>query len=141
MRPYLVERLQAEARDGAGDPALADAVAAADLGVVGQGRASELLYTGRALGGEEAERWGFFNRLSGPETVLADALELARALADGPTFANALTKRQLHKEWDMGLDEAIESEAQAQAIAMQTEDFARAYRAFVAKVRPVFEGD
>ena len=109
--------------------------------VIGHGRASELLYTGRALPGDEAERWGFYNRLCPPETVLGEAQELARALADGPTFANALTKRQLHKEWDMGLTEAIESEAQAQAIAMQTGDFARAYRAFVAKERPVFEGD
>ncbi len=108
---------------------------------IGQGRASELLYTGRALGGEEAERWGFYNKLCTPETVLGEAQDLARALADGPTFANALTKRQLHKEWDMGLDEAIESEAQAQAIAMQTEDFARAYHAFVAKTKPVFQGD
>ncbi len=109
--------------------------------VIGHGRASELLYTGRTLGGEEAERWGFYNRICAPETVLGDAQELARSLADGPTFANALTKRQLHKEWDMGLDEAIESEAQAQAIAMETEDFERAYRAFVDKVRPVFQGN
>jgi len=109
--------------------------------VVGHGRASELLYTGRTLGGEEAERWGFFNRLCDPEAVLAEAQALARTLADGPTFANALTKRQLHKEWGMGLDEAIESEAQAQAICMGTEDFARAYRAFVDRVKPVFQGD
>ena len=109
--------------------------------VIGHGRASELLYTGRTLGGEEAERWGFYNRICAPETVVGDAQELARSLADGPTFANALTKRQLHKEWDMGLDEAIESEAQAQAIAMETEDFERAYRAFVDKVRPVFQGN
>jgi enoyl-CoA hydratase/carnithine racemase len=108
---------------------------------IGQGRASELLYTGRSMGGEEAERWGFYNRLCSPEALLADAQDLARTLADGPTFANALTKRQLHKEWDMGLDEAIESEAQAQAIAMQTRDFERAYHAFVAKVKPIFEGD
>jgi len=109
--------------------------------VVGHGRASELLYTGRTLGGEEAERWGFFNRLCEPDSVLVLAQELARTLADGPTFAHAITKRQLHKEWDMGLDEAIESEAQAQAICMDTKDFERAYHAFVDKVRPVFEGD
>jgi enoyl-CoA hydratase/carnithine racemase len=109
--------------------------------IIGHGRASELLYTGRSMGGEEAERWGFYNRLCEPETLLAEAQELARSLADGPTFANGMTKRMLHKEWDMGLDEAIESEAQAQAICMQTEDFARAYRAFVAKTRPVFEGN
>ncbi len=109
--------------------------------VVGHGRASELLYTGRVLGGEEGERWGFFNRLCDPEGVLAEAQALARTLAEGPTFANALTKRQLHKEWDMGLDEAIESEAQAQAICMETKDFERAYRAFLEKVKPVFQGD
>jgi enoyl-CoA hydratase/carnithine racemase len=109
--------------------------------IIGQGRASELLYTGRVLGGEEAERWGFFNRLCEPDTLLSEAQAMARELADGPTFATSMTKRMLHKEWDMGLNEAIESEAQAQAICMQTEDFARAYRAFVAKERPVFQGD
>ena len=108
--------------------------------IVGQGRASALLYTGRSMGCDDAERWSFSNRLCQPEALLAEAQELARSLADGPTFANAMTKRMLHKEWDMSLDEAIESEAQAQAICMQTEDFARAYRAFVAKTRPVFEG-
>jgi enoyl-CoA hydratase/carnithine racemase len=109
--------------------------------IVGQGRASELLYTGRGMGGEEAERWGFYNRLAEPERLLDDALELARQLAAGPTFAHAMTKRCLHQEWSMGLDEAIEAEAQAQAICMQTEDFARAYRGFVAKEKPVFEGN
>lgn len=109
--------------------------------IVGQGRAAELLFTGRAMDGAEAERWGFFNRLCEPEALLGEAQALACSLADGPTFAHAMTKRQMHKEWDMSLDEAIESEAQAQAICMQTEDFARAYRAFVAKTRPVFEGD
>jgi enoyl-CoA hydratase/carnithine racemase len=108
--------------------------------IVGQGRASELLYTGRTLPGEEAERWGFFNRLVEPEALLGEARELARSLAAGPTFAHAMTKRALHQEWAMGVDEAIEAEAQAQAICMQTEDFARAYRAFAAKERPVFEG-
>ena len=122
-------------------------LAGADMGacailprIVGHGRASELLYTGRSLSGEEAERWGFYNRLCEPDAVLDEALATARAIADGPTFANGMTKRMLHKEWDMALDEAIESEAQAQAICMQTEDFARAYRAFVARTRPVFEG-
>ena len=109
--------------------------------IIGQGRAAELLYTGRSMGGEEAERWGFYNRLAEPERLLEEARELARQLATGPTFAHAMTKRCLHQEWAMGVDEAIEAEAQAQAICMQTEDFARAYRAFVAKERPVFEGN
>ena len=108
--------------------------------IIGQGRASDLLYTGRSIDGETAERWGFYNRLIGAETLLEEAQSLARQLAHGPTFAHAMTKRCLHQEWSMGVDEAIEAEAQAQAICMQTEDFARAYRAFVAKERPVFEG-
>jgi enoyl-CoA hydratase/carnithine racemase len=109
--------------------------------LVGQGRASELLYTGRSLGGAEAERWGFYNRLVEPDAVLEQARELARSLADGPTFAHAMTKRALHQEWAMGVDEAIEAEAQTQAICMQTDDFERAYHAFVKKERPVFEGN
>src|SRR5688572_506119 len=109
--------------------------------IIGQGRASELLYSGRSMDGGEAERWGFYNRLCAPDTVLSDAQELARTLARGPTFAHAMTKRALHQEWAMGVDEAIEAEAQAQAICMQTEDFARAYHAFVRKERPVFEGN
>jgi enoyl-CoA hydratase/carnithine racemase len=109
--------------------------------IIGQGRAAELLYTGRSMGGEEAERWGFYNRLVDPARLLDEARELARQLATGPTFAHGTTKRCLHQEWAMGVDEAIEAEAQAQAICMQTEDFARAYRAFVAKERPVFEGN
>jgi enoyl-CoA hydratase/carnithine racemase len=109
--------------------------------IVGQGRASELLYTGRALGGEEGERWGFFNRLCMPETVLADAQALACELAAGPTFANGITKTMLHQEWAMTIEQAIEAEAQAQAICMLTEDFNRAYEAFVAKSRPRFEGN
>jgi enoyl-CoA hydratase/carnithine racemase len=109
--------------------------------LVGHGRASELLYTGRSMGGEEGERWGFFNRLSAPETVLAEAQELARSLACGPTFAHGMTKKMLQQEWNMGVDEAIEAEAQAQAICMATNDFHRAYHAFVAKQKPVFEGD
>jgi enoyl-CoA hydratase/carnithine racemase len=109
--------------------------------IVGQGRASEWLYTGRALGGEEAERWGFFNRLVAPEALEAEAQKLATDLAAGPTFANGITKTMLHQEWDMGIDAAIESEAQAQAICMMTQDFHRAYHAFVEKQRPVFKGD
>ncbi|RPH53789.1 enoyl-CoA hydratase family protein [bacterium] len=109
--------------------------------IIGQGRAAELLYTGRFLEAEEAERWGFFNRLVPPERLVEEAVGLARSLAYGPTFAHGMTKRQLHQEWNMGIDEAIEAEAQAQAICMQTEDFARAYRAFAAKEKPVFEGN
>lgn len=109
--------------------------------IVGQGRAAELLYTGRVLRGEEAERWGFLNRLVAPEAVLAEAKALAAELADGPTFANAMTKRMLEIEWAMSVESAIEAEAVAQALCMQTEDFARAYRAFAAKQKPVFEGD
>ncbi|HSF41510.1 MAG TPA: enoyl-CoA hydratase family protein, partial [Thermoanaerobaculia bacterium] len=105
--------------------------------IIGQGRASELLYTGRFLEAEEAERWGFYNRIVQPERLLAEARELAHSIAHGPTFAHAMTKRQLHQEWDMGVDQAIEAEAQAQAICMQTEDFARAFRAFAAKEKPV----
>jgi enoyl-CoA hydratase/carnithine racemase len=109
--------------------------------IVGQGRASELLYTGRFLPGEEAERWGFYNRLAPPETLLADAEGLARELAQGPTVAHAMTKRMLHEEWNMAVSEAIDAEAVAQARCMETEDFARAYRAFAAKATPVFEGN
>jgi enoyl-CoA hydratase/carnithine racemase len=109
--------------------------------LVGHGRASELLLTGRALSGEEAERWGFYNRLVAPEAVLDEALALARALADGPTAAHAATKRCLHDEWDMPLDAAIDHEAEVQARLMRGEDFARAYEAFVAKRSPVFEGN
>ena len=109
--------------------------------IVGQGRASEWLYTGRSVGGEEAERWGFYNRLAEPAALEEAALSLARELAAGPTFANGITKTMLHQEWDMGIDAAIESEAQAQALCMLTEDFGRAYRAFVAKSKPVFEGN
>jgi enoyl-CoA hydratase/carnithine racemase len=109
--------------------------------IIGQGRASELLYMGRTMGGEEAERWGFFNRLCAPEAVLADATKLAKELADGPTFANAMTKRMLEMEWAMSVEQAIEAEAVAQALCMETEDFARAFRAFAAKQKPVFEGN
>lgn len=109
--------------------------------IIGQGRAAELLYTGRSMTGEEAERWGFYNRLADPERLLEEARALARSLAEGPTFAHAVTKKCLHQEWSMGVDEAIEAEAQAQAICMETEDYARAYRAFVAKQTPRFEGN
>ncbi len=109
--------------------------------IVGQGRASELLYTGRALPGEEALAWGFYNRLAEPEAVGAEAIAWAAELAAGPSFGHAMTKRMLHQEWSMGVDEAIESEAQAQAICMATQDFRRAYEAFVDKRKPVFEGD
>jgi enoyl-CoA hydratase/carnithine racemase len=109
--------------------------------LIGQGRAAELLYTGRSMSGEEGERWGFFNRLCEPDAVLAEAQQLARSLAEGPTFAHGMTKKMLHQEWNMGIDEAIEAEAQAQAICMATNDFHRAYHAFVAKQKPIFEGD
>jgi enoyl-CoA hydratase/carnithine racemase len=107
--------------------------------IIGQGRAAELLYTGRSMGAAEAERWGFFNRLE--EDVEGAAAELAASLAAGPNFAHAMTKTMLDQEWDMSLPAAIEAEAQAQAICMQTQDFERAYRAFLAKERPVFEGN
>jgi enoyl-CoA hydratase/carnithine racemase len=109
--------------------------------IIGQGRAAELLYTGRSMDGSEAERWGFYNRLCPPETVVAAATDMAQSLAAGPSFAHGITKTQLHAEWDMSIDQAIEAEAQAQAICMQTKDFHRAYEAFVAKRKPVFEGN
>jgi enoyl-CoA hydratase/carnithine racemase len=109
--------------------------------IIGHGRAAELLYTGRVLAGEEAERWGFFNRIAAPDNLVAAATTLAKELADGPTFANAMTKRMLDMEWAMSVDAAIEAEAVAQALCMQTEDFARAYRAFAAKQKPAFEGN
>ena len=109
--------------------------------LIGQGRASELLYTGRSMTGAEGERWGFFNRLAEPEALLAEASTLARELVAGPTFANGITKTMLHHEWAMTLEQAIEAEAQAQAICMLTQDFRRAYEAFAAKQKPVFEGN
>jgi enoyl-CoA hydratase/carnithine racemase len=109
--------------------------------IIGQGRASELLYSGRFMSPEEGERWGFFNRLVGPEQVLAAAQAAAREIATGPTFAHAMTKRMLAMEWAMSIDDAIEAEAVAQALCMTTEDFARAYRAFAAKQKPAFEGN
>ncbi len=144
-------------------------LAGADMGactllprMIGQGRASELLYTGRVMTADEGHAWGFFNALAQPQlfpsnegeppgglvhapeppgTALSLALETARRLADGPTFAHGITKTLLHQEWSMGLDEAIEHEAQAQAICMASKDFKRAYRAFMAKERPEFKGN
>jgi len=109
--------------------------------IIGQGRAAELLYTGRSMGAEEGERWGYYNRLVPAEQLEAEALKLAAQLATGPTFAHGITKTQLNQEWSMSLEQAIEAEAQAQAICMQTKDFERAYDAFLAKQKPVFEGD
>jgi enoyl-CoA hydratase/carnithine racemase len=109
--------------------------------IIGQGRASELLFTGRSMSSEEGASWGFFNRVVEPEKVLEESLTLARELAGGPTFAHAMTKKMLHVEWDMPIDVAIDAEAEAQAVCMQTEDFARAYRAFAAKQKPQFEGN
>ena len=109
--------------------------------IIGQGRAAELLYTGRSFGAEEGLAWGFWNAVHPPEQLEAEARALARRIAAGPTFAHGITKTQLHQEWSMGLDQAIEAEAQAQAICMQTGDFGRAYRAFVAKEKPRFEGN
>lgn len=123
-------------------------LAGADMGacnilprIIGAGRAAELLYTGRSMDGAEAERWGFYNKLCAPGELLAEAQTLAKSISDGPTFAHAMTKRCIHQEWSMGIDDAIEAEAQAQTICMETQDFGRAYRAFVAKQKPVFEGD
>ncbi len=109
--------------------------------VIGQGRASELLYTGRTMTPDEGLSWGFFNALYSSENVQVKAQEMAAQLASGPTFAHAMTKKLLHQEWAMGLDEAIEAEAEAQAICMQTQDFHRAYKAFVTKQQPIFQGD
>jgi enoyl-CoA hydratase/carnithine racemase len=109
--------------------------------IIGHGRAAELLYTGRFMAADEAERWGFYSRVVEPESLQDAALSLARELASGPTFAHGMTKAALHQEWSMGIDEALEAEAQTQAICMQTEDFARAYRAFIARERPAFEGN
>ena len=123
-------------------------LAGADMGactllprLIGLSRAADLLFTGRVVGGEEAERFGFYNRLVEPDALLGAAEALAKELADGPTFGHAMTKTMLWQEWSSGLGECIEAEAQAQAICMQTKDFERAYHAFAAKQKPVFEGD
>jgi enoyl-CoA hydratase/carnithine racemase len=109
--------------------------------IIGQGRAAELLYTGRTMTAQEGERWGFFNKLVPAPELEKEVLELARRLTKGPNFAHGMTKMQLNQEWSMSLEQAIEAEAQAQAICMQTKDFERAYHAFVTKQKPVFEGD
>jgi enoyl-CoA hydratase/carnithine racemase len=109
--------------------------------IIGQGRASELLYRGRSLGGEEGLAWGFFNSLHAPDELRGAAAALAQEIAEGPSFGHAMTKRMLQMEWAMSLDQAIEAEAVAQALCMTTKDFRRAYDAFVAKQRPVFRGD
>ncbi len=109
--------------------------------IIGQGRASDLLFTGRSFSAEEGERWGYFNQIVERDGLEDAAAKLAARIAAGPSFANGITKNQLNMEWDMSLDTAIEAEAQAQAICMQTQDFVRAYNAFVAKEKPVFEGD
>jgi enoyl-CoA hydratase/carnithine racemase len=109
--------------------------------VIGQGRTAELLYTGRPFSAEEGERWGFFNAVVPADTLLPRALQLAAEIAAGPTFAHAMTKKMLHREWNMGIDEAIDAESKAQAVCMQSNDFRRAYEAFAAKRKPVFEGN
>jgi enoyl-CoA hydratase/carnithine racemase len=109
--------------------------------IIGQGRASELLFTGRSMSADEAVAWGFFNRLVSPEEVLQESLQLAEEIASGPTFAHAMTKKMLHAEWNLSVDAAIDAEAETQAICMQTEDFRRAYRAFAAKQKPQFQGN
>ena len=109
--------------------------------VIGQGRAADLLYTGRSMSGTEAERWGFYNRLCAPEQVLQQAQDYAQELRAGPTFAHGMTKKMLQQEWNMGVEQALEAEAQAQAICMATNDFHRAYHAFAAKQKPQFEGN
>jgi enoyl-CoA hydratase/carnithine racemase len=109
--------------------------------IIGQGRAAELLYTGRPMSAEEGLTWGFFNRLLAPEELLSAATSFATGIATGPTFAHAMTKKMLHEEWNMPIDLALDAEAEAQALCMQTADFRRAYQAFVAKQKPRFEGD
>ncbi|AXI53716.1 putative enoyl-CoA hydratase echA12 (plasmid) [Pseudoseohaeicola sp. NH-UV-7] len=109
--------------------------------IIGQGRAAELLYTGRSMSAEEGERWGFFNAVVAADALDAAAQDMAARIASGPNFGHMMTKTMLAQEWSMSIEQAIEAEAQAQAICMQTADFERAYNAFVAKEKPVFEGD
>jgi enoyl-CoA hydratase/carnithine racemase len=122
-------------------------LAGADMGacgilprIIGQGRAAELLYTARTMSAEEGSAWGFYNRLVAPDTLLDEATALARALADGPAFAHAMTKQMLDREWAMSVDDLLDAEAQAQAICMATDDFRIAFEAFAAKATPVFTG-
>jgi enoyl-CoA hydratase/carnithine racemase len=123
-------------------------LAGADMGacailprIIGQGRASELLFTGRSMSADEGERWGFFNALVEPEDLMPTALEMGARLAAGPNYAHGVTKQQLNAEWDMSIDDAIDAEARVQAICMKTNDFKRAYEAFVDKRKPDFKGD
>lgn len=123
-------------------------LAGADMGacailprLIGQGRASELFYTGRAMSAEEGLSWGFFSDVVGGGEVLAKAQKVAQAIADGPAFAHSMTKKCLHQEWNLTIEQALETEAQAQAICMQTKDFTRAYDAFVEKQKPQFQGN
>lgn len=123
-------------------------LAGADMGacgilprIIGQGRAAELLFTGRAMSAEEGHAWGFYNGLVEPEALQGEARRFARTIADGPWFAHSMTKKMLDQEWSMGIEEIIESEAQAQAICMATGDFRRAFEAFAAKAKPAFEGN
>jgi enoyl-CoA hydratase/carnithine racemase len=109
--------------------------------IIGQGRAAELLYSGRSFSAEEGLAWGYFNEVVPPEKLLARAQEMAKSLADGPSFAHAMTKKCLHQEWNLSIEQALETEAEAQAICMQTGDFERAYNAFVAKQKPQFQGN
>lgn len=109
--------------------------------IIGQGRAAELLYTGRSMSADEGAAWGFWNRVVGADALEAEAHEMARRIAAGPNFGHMMTKTMLNQEWSMSLDQAIEAEAQAQAICMQTQDFTRAFNAFVAKEKPDFQGD
>jgi enoyl-CoA hydratase/carnithine racemase len=109
--------------------------------IIGQGRAAELLYLGRAMSADEGQAWGFFNRVVPQDELMANAQDIAGRIAAGPGFANMMTKTMLAQEWSMSLEQAIEAEAQAQAICMQGQDFHRAYHAFVAKEKPVFQGD
>ena len=109
--------------------------------IIGQGHAADLLYTGRIMSADEGERWGFFNRLCASDSILAETQALARTLVEGPTFAHRITKTMLHQEWNMSIDQALEAEAQAQAICMQTADFERAFVAFINKEKPLFKGD
>jgi enoyl-CoA hydratase/carnithine racemase len=109
--------------------------------IIGQGRAAELLYTGRSMSAEEGRAWGYFNDIVPKDRLLARAREMASSLADGPAFAHSMTKKCLHQEWNLSIEQALETEAEAQAICMQTKDFERAYQAFVAKQTPRFQGD